>query len=480
MPVLGMKVESLVEYVSRTRPKADGPGGGAAEQGWGSPQRDKSYHSMGESEMFDKSAGGGRSFHGTPNDHTTPSSKHSHQLDPISTDVDVTAPLSETASHSAHTPSSHPRYPSLDPSSLHHSPHASQQSQQPTVLMKSDSAGSLSRGLIGRMGKMPLHVRGRAEAWETPREQIKMMEKLGEGETGCVYKCRWRGLDCAAKILTVNSRNTVAYHDMVNEVSTVSHLRHPNLVLFLGACTTGDEPLLILNEYMAGGNLEDRFSIMWKHLGHPWRPSRIQAAKWIKDLTRAMVFLHNCHTPIVHRDLKPANLLLTDEDQLKVADFGLCKTLLKVQEDGTPYTMTGKTGTMRYMAPEVVRSEPHYNEKVDIYSMAMIFWFICHGQRPFEGVQPELVADLTSSRGMRPSMEALNWPELAPLVDRMWGENPKDRPSSAEILEELGKFGKMVPDGKSHPLMPKSLNSISSAFKDKAIRCSIKCTCAVM
>lgn len=54
--------------------------------------------------------------------------------------------------------------------------------------------------------------------------------------------------------------------------------------------------------------------------------------------------------------------------------------------------MTGKTGTMRYMAPEVVRSEPHYDEKVDIYSMAMIFWYICHGVRPFEGVQPALVA----------------------------------------------------------------------------------------
>ena len=54
--------------------------------------------------------------------------------------------------------------------------------------------------------------------------------------------------------------------------------------------------------------------------------------------------------------------------------------------------------------------------QVDIYSMAMIFWFICHGVRPFEGVQPELVADLTSKRGVRPSMEALNWPELSPLI----------------------------------------------------------------
>lgn len=64
--------------------------------------------------------------------------------------------------------------------------------------------------VMKRFNSVPLHVRGRAEAWETPRTQIKMLEKLGEGQTGCVYKCRWRGLDCAAKILTQNSRTSVA------------------------------------------------------------------------------------------------------------------------------------------------------------------------------------------------------------------------------------------------------------------------------
>lgn len=69
---------------------------------------------------------------------------------------------------------------------------------------------------------------------------------------------------------------------------------------------------------MGGGNLEDRFNVMRKQTGHPWRPARVNAMKWIKDLARAITFLHNCHVPIVHRDLKPANLLLTDEDHLKV------------------------------------------------------------------------------------------------------------------------------------------------------------------
>lgn len=71
------------------------------------------------------------------------------------------------------------------------------------------SAGSLTH-MMEKFLSVPLHVRGRAEAWEIPRQQIKLTEKLGEGETGCVFKCRWRGLDCAVKVLTQNSRTSIA------------------------------------------------------------------------------------------------------------------------------------------------------------------------------------------------------------------------------------------------------------------------------
>ena len=83
-----------------------------------------------------------------------------------------------------------------------------------------------------------------------------------------------------------------------------SHLRHPNLVLFLGACTVGNEPLVIVSEFMAGGSLEDRFQAMTKDpRGHPvaWAPSVTLAVRWIMDLSRAVCFLHNCTTPIIHR-----------------------------------------------------------------------------------------------------------------------------------------------------------------------------------
>ena len=81
------------------------------------------------------------------------------------------------------------------------------------------------------------------------------------------------------------------------------------------------------------------------------------------ELSRAVSFLHNCSAPIIHRDLKPANLLLTASGRLKVCDFGLSR----VKEVGFKpggYRMTGKTGSLRYMAPEVFKLDPKYDEKV--------------------------------------------------------------------------------------------------------------------
>jgi serine/threonine protein kinase len=149
--------------------------------------------------------------------------------------------------------------------------------------------------MVEKMSNIPLHVRGRAEKWELPRSEIQITNKIGEGQGGMVFKCRWRALDCAAKLLTQDSKTSLAYHDMVNEISTISHLRHPNLVLFLGACTVGNEPLLILSEFMAGGSLEDRFA------PGSSRPPQRMVLRWIVDLSRAVCFLHNCTTPIIHR-----------------------------------------------------------------------------------------------------------------------------------------------------------------------------------
>ena len=133
----------------------------------------------------------------------------------------------------------------------------------------SDAAGDAA--IVEKLSNIPIHVRGRAEAWEIPRSQLQLSSKLGAGAGSVVFKCRWRGLDCAAKLLSdrnPTARDSGVYQEMVNEISIISHLRHPNLVLFLGACTVGSEPLVILSEYMAGGSLEDRFKVLASGSSH--------------------------------------------------------------------------------------------------------------------------------------------------------------------------------------------------------------------
>jgi len=192
-------------------------------------------------------------------------------------------------------------------------------------------------------------VRSRAEQWELSRSEIHLTTKLGEGDGGVIYHAHWRGLDVVAKMLKTETDRpsdvdcAVAKTDLINEISVLSRLRHPNLVMFLGACTVS-EPLIIINEHLSGGNLEDYLIAKRKSASKPWQPPPKQVFQWCMELSRALCFLHNCHPVIIHRDLKPANLLLNEDGHLKVGDFGLSK-VKDIQKVAGTYRMTGKTGT---------------------------------------------------------------------------------------------------------------------------------------
>ncbi len=112
-----------------------------------------------------------------------------------------------------------------------------------------------------------LALLAKLEAWKIPREKICLGRELGRGAGGVVHLARWCGLQCAAKTLHCQSaiqkrydprraaEAGIARKDLLNEVAVLSHLRHPNLVLFLGACVGGEE-MFILSEYIEHGNLE--------------------------------------------------------------------------------------------------------------------------------------------------------------------------------------------------------------------------------
>lgn len=134
-------------------------------------------------------------------------------------------------------------------------------------------------------------------------------------------------------------------------------LRHPNIVMFLGACTKAPNFAIVL-EYCEGGTL---WSILQKSGELGWEERRNLAL----DTARGMNYLHERQVPILHRDLKSLNLLLDHSKRVRLADFGWTKSLQNY--------MTGKIGTYQWMAPEVI-SAFQYTEKADVYSFGIILW----------------------------------------------------------------------------------------------------------
>lgn len=288
---------------------------------------------------------------------------------------------------------------------------------------------------------IPLEQRGINEWWELKHEELKYKEidKIGTGSNGNVYKINWRGIDVVVKCLKKKETNyeEQAYKDLLNEISIISRLRHPNLLLFLGGCTI-NEPILLVYEYLNKGTLENYYIYNQKY-NKKWKPTKTLIQMWLLELTRAVYFLHNCYYPIMHRDIKPSNLLLTDSLHLKLSDFGLSKLLIKNPEK---YKMSGCTGTFRYMAPEIMENKD-YDLKIDIYSLSLNMWYICSGRIPYYELDMLEYNNIYRSilyDNIRPDINKIEWLKMKDfdkLIVKMWDRDPFIRPNIDEVLKNI-------------------------------------------
>ncbi|CAN6860662.1 unnamed protein product [Brassica oleracea] len=189
--------------------------------------------------------------------------------------------------------------------------------------------------------------------------------KIGKGAYGDVYKCNLRHTIAAVKVLHSPKSNLSKQFDQ--EIEILSKIRHPHLVLLLGACP---EHGALVYEYMENGSLEDRLFQVSNSQPIPWFV-RFRIA-W--EVASALIFLHKSKpTPIIHRDLKPANILLDQNFVSKVGDVGI-STMLQVDPLSTQFTMykqTSPVGTLCYIDPEYQRSGM-LSFKSDVYAFGMI------------------------------------------------------------------------------------------------------------
>ena len=124
------------------------------------------------------------------------------------------------------------------------------------------------------------------------------------------------------------------------------------------------------------------------------------------------------------------------EGQLKLFDFGLMACVKKRSSSAQAYEMTGNTGTLVHMAPEVALRKP-YTEKVDIYSFGVILWQMTSGEVPFAEMKRDDFMARVVNQGQRPRIRD-DLPEgIVRLIQRCWDTNPTIRPSSEELLKIL-------------------------------------------
>jgi serine/threonine protein kinase len=159
------------------------------------------------------------------------------------------------------------------------------------------------------------------------------------------------------------------------------------------------------------------------------------------DIASTMLYLHSKN--IVYRDLKPDNIGFDDEGVLKIFDFGLAKELRQSEavssddDQETLYRMTGLTGGIRYMAPEVGLQKP-YNRKADVYSFSMIVWFALALEPPFGIYTPNMFVDRVFRKQYRPAVNEQKWSQnMIALLRSCWSDRISDRPTFSTIKEIL-------------------------------------------
>lgn len=274
------------------------------------------------------------------------------------------------------------------------------------------------------------------ESWKISIKELKFGARIGVGNVGEVFRATYRGRTVAVKRLLGTWYKS---DDMVarfrEEIDLMSTLQHPHVLMFVGAVLERDAGnICLVTELCERGTL---FELLRSSEPLSW-PQRVKLAR---DISLGMAYVHN-KASVIQRDLKSQNLLVTSGFDVKIADFGLARTL-------APGRMQTYCGTPAYMAPEIVRQES-YTEKADVYSFGIVMWEILTREEPYDGLPGGLqLAYAVANDGLRPPVPAYCPAEWARIMTRAWSDSPDDRPTFDDIQRELSVIQRQFDDALS-------------------------------
>jgi len=238
--------------------------------------------------------------------------------------------------------------------------------------------------------------------------------------------------------------------DLALETHYLASLSHPHILDIKGICCKS--PFETTDYFIILDQLQEilaRRLVQWMHqkraitgitgvlTGGRGKSKQLLVERLLVayDVADALKYLHA--RTIIFRDLKPDNIGFDGEGTVKLFDFGLAKELREEErtEDGL-YHMTGLTGAIRYMAPEVGLRQP-YNLKADVYSWSMLMWYIMALEPPLGLYTPNMFIQNVFQLGNRPALKD-SWPaKLKDLMTCCWSEHIQERPDFTCIMDVL-------------------------------------------
>lgn len=252
-------------------------------------------------------------------------------------------------------------------------------------------------------------------------DEIQFLDKVGEGGFGEVFLGKWNGVKVAIKKLSVKHfKNRENISKFINEINIISSLRHPNIVLYIGASIDCDNYYMI-TEYLPGGSL---FDYIRKGKGFIEK-EQISIAY---EMAVAVLYLHS--RSIVHCDLKSSNILIDNNLKVKIGDFGLSQFLKDNKMN------RGKIGTPHWMAPEILKGGV-YEYSSDVWSYGMILWEILKLEIPYYGLNPYQIYNLVVKDKKIVDIPTEGHDVLISLIRRCLSFEPNLRPTIKEIVNTL-------------------------------------------
>ena len=268
----------------------------------------------------------------------------------------------------------------------------------------------------------------------------KILEKLGEGGMGVVYKAQDLKLDrlVALKFLPPNITPTEAEKTrFIHEAKAASSLDHPNICTVYEIDETPDGQMFLAMAFYEGVPLSEKIK---------QGPVKIDEA--VEMAIQAAEGLQSAHKKgITHRDIKSSNIMVTPEGQVKIMDFGLAKTT-----GATMLTKSGATvGTVPYMSPEQARGEK-VDHRTDIWSLGVVLYELISGRLPFQSPYSEAIVYSILNEEPKPfSLVRSDVPsEVESIVKKCLQKNPAERYQRVEELIVDLRRAKLVP-GKEVP-----------------------------